>query len=124
MQWYIPITILPGISLLILSTSNLLLDINQEIKELKSSEEDCQNIIQMKLLQLKRLSWAISGLYVTVLFLTFSGLAASVQQIGLRVDKISLVFLIAGIVVMVAVIILLIVYAIRAVSIRMEYLKI
>lgn len=121
MQWYIPITILPGISLLILSTSNLLLDINQEIKELKSSEEDCQNIIQMKLLQLKRLSWAISGLYVTVLFLTFSGLAASVQQIGLRVDKISLVFLIVGIVV---VIILLIVYAIRAVSIRMEYLKI
>jgi hypothetical protein len=34
MEWYIPISLLPGIALIILSTSNFILALNNEIKEL------------------------------------------------------------------------------------------
>jgi len=33
-KWYLPITILPGIGLLIISTSNLTVSLNEEMEEL------------------------------------------------------------------------------------------
>ena len=124
MQWYIPITILPGISLLILSTSNFLIDINREIKDLKAQGSDYEQIMQMKLGQLVRLSWVISFLYVTVLCLTLSGLIASIEKIGLHAEKFALAFLVLGIVVMMIALMILIVFAIRGVKIRQAHLMV
>ncbi|OJJ17250.1 hypothetical protein BKI52_31595 [marine bacterium AO1-C] len=124
MQWYIPITILPGISLLILSTSNFLIDINREIKDLKNQGEAYEKIMQMKLSQLIRLSWVISCLYVTVLCLTLSGLIASIEKIGIHLERLAVVFLVLGITVMMGAIVILIVFAIRGVKIRQAHLKI
>ena len=124
MQWYIPITILPGISLLILSTSNFLIDINREIKDLKSQGEAYEQIIQMKLRQLIRLSWVISCLYITVLCLTLAGLIASIEKMGIHVERLAVIFLVSGISVLMIAIIILIIFAIRGVKIRQAHLKI
>ena len=48
MEWYIPITILPGIGLIILSTSNVVLELNREIERLENSKEDCLRIIRVR----------------------------------------------------------------------------
>ncbi len=76
MEWYIPITLLPGIALLILSTSNFIIALNVEIQILKEKKELFKDIIKLKMKQLKRLNYAISGLYLSVLFFTISGLFA------------------------------------------------
>ena len=52
MEWYIPITILPGIGLLILSTSNFLIALNNEIKELNNDKEKYQSIVTEKKLRI------------------------------------------------------------------------
>ncbi|HAA13920.1 MAG TPA: hypothetical protein DCE41_20415 [Cytophagales bacterium] len=119
MEWYLPITVLPGIALLILSTSNFVININQEIKQLKQEEDRYAEIIQLKLAQLRRLSIAISGLYLTVLFLTLAGLLASWEEDGRWMS----VSLIIGITIMVISICFLISFSIRAVLIRQKHLR-
>lgn len=39
MQWIIPITVLPGIALIVLSTSNILLNLNNEVTQLNKEKE-------------------------------------------------------------------------------------
>jgi hypothetical protein len=79
MEWYIPITLLPGIALLILSTSNFIIALNIEIHGLKEKKEFFEDIIKPKIIQLERLNYAISGLYLSVLFFTISGLFSSLE---------------------------------------------
>jgi len=119
MEWYLPITVLPGIALLILSTSNFVININQEIKQLKHEEDRYGEIIQLKLAQLRRLSIAISGLYLTVLFLTLAGLLSAWSE-NERWMSISLL---VGIAIMVVSICFLISFSIRAVIIRQKHLR-
>ena len=52
MEWYIPITILPGIGLLILSTSNFLIALNSEIQALNQDMGKYQVIVFEKIQQL------------------------------------------------------------------------
>lgn len=120
MDWYIPITLLPGIALLILSTSNFIIAINVEIQVLKEKKELFKDIIKLKMKQLKRLNYAISGLYVSVLFFTISGLFASLD----RSDELTFTVISIGTAIMTLSVILLIIYSISANWIKRKHLMI
>jgi hypothetical protein len=120
MEWYVPITIIPGIGLLILSTSAILLNLNGEISQLNKSRSQYSEIINLKLKQLKKLSIAISMQYLSVLFFLFSGIIRAIYMD----EKIwSEYVLLAGVLAASISISILLIYSIKAVSIRQKHLK-
>lgn len=120
MDWYIPITIIPGIGLLVLSTSNMILALNVEISNLESSTKECNWIIKDKLSQLKILSISIIFQYLSIFLFLLSGIASffSKENIFPKIVMIMGVFLIS------ISIIMQLFYAIKAVKIRQNHLKI
>ena len=120
MEWYIPISLLPGIALIILSTSNFIIALNNEVKELKKNRELYERIITLKITQLKRLSISISGLYLSVLIFTIIGLLSwfSISQ------PIVISILIIAILIMSFSVLLLVSFAVRAIRIRDLHLNI
>jgi len=65
MAWYIPLTIIPGVALIILSTSNFTIALNAEISQMKKENSEInKSIIKQKLNQLTKLSIAISCQYL------------------------------------------------------------
>jgi hypothetical protein len=120
MDWYIPITLLPGIALLILSTSNFIIALNIEIQDLKEKEELFKEIIKLKIIQLKRLSYAISGLYLSVLLFTISGLFSSLEYS----DDMIFTVISVGTGIMTLSVVLLIIYSISSNKIKRKHLMI
>ena len=119
MDWYIPITIVPAIGLIILSTSNLLIALSAEIKELIKGKNATEPLIQIKLKQLKRLSWAMILLYVSVASFVVSGLIAGIYESGHQmVSDVSIYVVVFGIFVALAALFILIAYALSALRIR------
>ncbi len=120
MEWYLPMTIIPGIGLLILSTSNIMLALNSEINELEMESTQNIEIIRLKLAQLKRLSVSIVFLYIGVLLFLLAGVLKSFddQLIGLFKG-----LLLAGVVSVIISIVFLLIHSIRAVYIRQKHLK-
>ncbi len=124
MEWYIPITILPGIGLLILSTSNILIALNQEIVELevresKLNKEKFRSIVKKKLAQLKNLNYALIGQYLSAFALVVGGI------LGVMVKDITVInsFVIIGVGFLSVSIGLLIQYSFKSLQIRQEHLK-
>ena len=76
MEWYIPITILPGIGMLIMSTTSQMMALSSEIGMLLSDR--CTSfehrISDMKIVQLKRLTWSASLLYSSAACFVLSGI--------------------------------------------------
>ena len=52
-NWYLPITIVPGLGLLVLSTSNLLGQLSLEIKNLITEHSDYQSLTKTKIKSVK-----------------------------------------------------------------------
>ena len=78
-KWYLPITIIPAVGLLLISTSNLINGLSQEIAQMiKDKNPRLEDIIEMKITQLGRLNRAMVGFYISaaclVLASFFSGL--------------------------------------------------
>ena len=74
-EWYVPITILPGIGLLIISTSILLINLTNEISILLRSENrDDLQLAQEKLKQLNLLNLAMVGFYFSSATFVNSGI--------------------------------------------------
>ena len=120
MQWIVPLTVLPGIALIILSTSNLVISLNREISHLNEDKDKYGQIIASKIIQLKRLNRALVLLYISVLFFLSSGI------LGALVDPEKTIFaciMIAGVVVLILAIILLIIYGFKSIYIRERHLK-
>ncbi len=123
MDWYLPITIIPGIGMIILSTTNLLLQLNNEISRLeeqKPFDRECSLIIKDKLHQLKTLSIALVFQYISIFFLLISGVSSlfSLKNVW-RIYP-----LFTGVLMIMLAILLLIKYAFRAVMLRQNHLKI
>lgn len=119
MDWYIPITIVPAVGLIILSTSNLLISLSAEIKDLIKGSSATQPLIKIKLKQLKRLSWAMIFLYVSVASFVVSGLIAGIYESGHKmVSDVSIYVVVFGIFVALAALFILIAYALSALKIR------
>jgi len=119
MEWYIPITIIPSIGLIIASTSNIMLELNKEITELINIYKADNNIINAKIIQLKTLSISIVFQYLGVLFFLLSGISTSFIQ-SFAIQK---YLLIIGVGFIVVSVVLLLLYSIKAVSIRQKHLR-
>jgi hypothetical protein len=120
-NWYLPITIVPGIGLLILSTSNLMVTLTNELNGLITEGCKDEPIIIRKLIQLKTLNRAMVFFYISVACLAISGLIGGlkISSIGDSATYIS----ITGIVIMLFGLFSLIKYSYRAVSIRQDQFK-
>lgn len=119
-HWYIPATIIPGIGLLILSTSNLLVNLSTEIKTLIGEESIQQNLVRRKLRQLKLLNSAMVFLYLAVAFLVISALVSGLyKSIDSNFDT-AIYITISGIISALLGLIALIIYSFRAVKIRQD----
>ena len=65
-EWYIPVTLLPGVGLLIMSTTNLLNAISTELSTLiREGHPNMDNIIERKIAQVRLLNLALSSLYIS-----------------------------------------------------------
>ncbi len=121
MQWIIPITVLPGIALIVLSTSNLLISLNREISLLNQQKEKYREIIELKINQLKRLNWSLVLMYFGILFFLVSGVIGAIMEPEARYPVTGMI---AGVLVLIAAIVILIVYGFRSIYIRQRHLKI
>ncbi len=119
MQWYIPITIIPGIGLIIMSTSNLIIALNLEVSALNLNREAFHEIIALKMGQLRRLNWAMVFLYSGILCFLLSGLlAVLINPLGLLVR----IIMIVGVACSLVAILYLVAFGFRAIHIRQKHL--
>jgi len=122
-NWYLPITLVPGIGLLILSTSNLMLNLSNEISILINSEKSENTIITRKITQLKRLNMSMVFLYIAIACLVTSGLIGGVSMSMNIKNDLTIYIAIVGIVIILSALFLLIVYSFKAVGIRQDQFK-
>ncbi len=118
--WYIPLTIIPGVGLLILSTTNLQNALSLEISELIT--QDCgkfKPIIEQKIAQLDLLNRALVALYFTaacyIIAAFLSGIAETTHVIESSYYK---GMILLGVVSVFIALILLSTFSIRAVKIK------
>lgn len=117
-NWYLPITIVPGIGLLILSTSNLMITLSNEIATLIKDPALPESIISRKLLQLKTLNRAMVFLYLAVACLAIAGVIGALNINFIKNSPTYISTL--GIIIMLSGIFSLIKYSYKAVSIRQD----
>jgi len=120
MDWYLPMTIIPGVGLIILSTSNIMLALNSEITQLNNDVKNSE-IIELKLSQLKRVSISIVFQYIGVLLFLMSGIIKSIFSLSESIPK---TFLTIGVIIVGISLFILLFYSIKAVGIRQKHLKI
>jgi hypothetical protein len=117
-NWYLPITIVPGLGLLILSTSNLMVTLSNEISAMIEHSKE-KTLITKKLTQLKLLNMAMVFFYVAVALLLVSAVLNGLYTI----DKISLYISVLAIISALIGLLSLIIYSFRAVTIRQNQFK-
>jgi len=119
-EWYIPITILPGICLLILSTSNIMIDLSTEVRILIHENETTSALIERKLKQLKLINRAMVFLYLSVGGFVISGLLSGIgENVGVHFNF-GLYVLFLGIAMAMLALFSLILYSFRAVRLRQD----
>ena len=122
-DWYIPITIIPGIGLLILSTSNMMVTLSSEINTLIHGEDKNEAIIKRKLLQLKLLNRAMVLFYISIASLVTAALIAGISVKLDTAQNATLYVIILGIMMLLLGLFWLIKYSYKAVSIRQDQFK-
>jgi len=120
-NWYVPITIVPGIGLLILSTSNLMVALSNEINNLVLDSSHETGIISRKLSQLKTLNRALVFFYIAVAVLAIAGLSGGLPLNWIKNGLNYISFI--GIIMMLFGLFTLIKYSYKAVSIRQDQFK-
>ena len=124
-NWVIPLTLLPGIGMIIMSTSNLSTAISQEISSLIHEQTEETHLIEQKISQMSLLNVALVALYIGTASFALTGLIGGVSAIQhLMVHDSVTIFLVIGIGCLLVATIFLITFSIRAVKIkRNQYLK-
>ncbi|WP_405222721.1 hypothetical protein [Dokdonia sp. Asnod1-B02] len=117
-NWYLPITIVPGLGLLILSTSTLMVALSNEINQMIEQSKQ-KEMISHKLVQLKLLNTAMVFLYVAVAFLLISSVINGLFDL----ERTSLYTSVFAIILTLIGILSLITYSFRAVRIRQQQFK-
>lgn len=114
-NWYLPITIIPGLGLLVLSTSNIMIALSNEIDSIIELNKDSA-IIRRKLAQLKLLNKAMVFFYIAIASLLISAILKGLFNLE------ETTFFISAFAVVLALIGLfsLILYSFRAVRIRQD----
>lgn len=117
-NWYLPITLVPGIGLLILSTSNLMVTLTNELSGFIKEQSKDESIISRKLIQLKTLNRAMVFFYIAVACLAIAGLIGGLQLNS--IESSATYISVMGIIIMILGLFSLIKYSYRAVSIRQD----
>lgn len=120
MDWYFPITIIPGVALLILSTVNLILGLNGELSQLAEESSRFEIIIELKIKQLKRISRAVFWFYMGIFLFLLSGMGAALTDLS---EGWLQFILLAGVLSTTLAIGYLLVFSIKAVRIRILFLE-
>ena len=121
MDWYIPITILPAVGLLIVSTTAQMMGLSTEIGGILSVkctkfEHDISNL---KIKQLTRLTRSTALLYVSAACFVLAGILGAILPEGKGIsDTLPQYVLLLGVVLILVALGLLIVYGIKTISIR------
>ena len=121
MEWYIPITILPGVGMLIMSTTGQMMSLSTEIGNLLS--EKCtpfqHKLSHLKIEQLNKLTVAVTLFYISAACFVLSGVMGALVGGGL--DKaIPNYILLTGVVLVFVALSTLIVYSFKAIRIRRQ----
>jgi len=117
-NWYLPITIVPGLGLLILSTSNLMVTLSNEISTMIEHSKE-KTIINRKLTQLKLLNMTMVFFYVAVALLLISAVLNGLYTI----EKVSLYISVLAIISALIGLFSLVIYSFRAITIRQNQFK-
>ena len=121
MEWYIPLTLLPSLGLILMSTSSQMMALSSEINGLFKDQMDdlFEDIITRKIHQLKRLSTSLTLLYAASAFYVMSGLVGfiGINNISTLLPR---AFLLIGTIITFTALALLTIYAQIAVKIREE----
>ncbi|MEM9685639.1 MAG: hypothetical protein AAF934_01790 [Bacteroidota bacterium] len=119
MEWYGPLTVLPALGLLILSTSNFIVALNNEITALEHPEKKNIAIIRLKLAQLKRLSIANAFLYAGALLFLIAGISKAL----LERPSVFYILMLLGVFATTTALAFLFVHALKSIRIRQQHLK-
>ena len=120
MEWYGPITVLPAVALLILSTSNLVSSLNVELFQLEQMEKLNTEIIKMKLEQLRKLGIAMALLYVSTLLFLLAGISKAIFLTDAFLEPLMLI----GVLSIAFALGFLLIHSLKAVSIRQKHLDV
>lgn len=119
MEWYGPLTILPAVALIIMSTTNFIIALNEEIILLQNEKEKLKVIIELKVKQLRRLGIANGILYGSALLFLIAG----ISKVLTKIDYLFNYILLLGVVFVAIALTFLFIHAIKSVSIREKHLK-
>ena len=118
-SWILPITLLPGIGLLIMSTSNLVVALSEEIDHLEHQHQKMTPLIELKINQLDLLNKALVGFYISAGIFTLSGIIMGIYSEQRFIKWI----LGVGVLIVFISLLLLIIYSFRSVKIRRNQFK-
>lgn len=79
-NWIFPLTVLPGVGLLIISTTNWAIALAAEVEVLLKEEVCRVALLRQKIRQLQRLHLALIGLYLCAALFVLGGFVAAVQS--------------------------------------------
>ncbi len=124
-NWIIPLTLLPGIGMMIMSTSHLSTAISQEISGLIHEDTCDTHLVEQKISQMSLLNRALVALYLGAASFAITGLIGAVSAVqDLMIRDTFTVCLILGIGCLLIATIFLITFSMRAVRIKKnQYLK-
>lgn len=117
MEWYGPLTVLPAIALLILSTSNLITSLNTEVFKLEHMDEINVTVIKLKIDQLQKLGIAMAFLYASVLLFLLAGISKALLSLGFLMNWL----MILGVVTTTIALVYLFIQSYKAVSVRKKH---
>lgn len=119
-SWVIPLTLLPGIGMMILSTTNLTTAIGVEINNLLEKENCNQELVKKKISQMSLLNVAMVCLYISAADFAVAGLIEGIFKLRTEMHDGTLhqLLLVIGIASLVLASLLLIIFSIRAVRIK------
>ncbi|MFT6334709.1 MAG: hypothetical protein ACI86M_001628 [Saprospiraceae bacterium] len=121
MDWYLPITILPAVALLILSTTGQMMGLSSEIGGIldKKCTDFDHKLSGLKIKQLTKLTRATALLYISAACFVLAGILGAILPENLNIhEKVPQYVLLGGVILILFALGLLITYGIRAVSIR------
>ena len=120
-NWIFPLTILPGIGLLIMSSTNWSVAIAGEINDLLQSDECNMILLQKKIQQLGLVNRALVALYLCAALCALSGFMSGIMQYQMESSQFVATFLLCfGMVFLLVATVMLIIYAFRATNIKRQ----
>ena len=118
-NWFFPLTLLPGVGLIIMSTTNWSIALVTEIDHLLKDHDCDRYILKLKIKQLGLINTALVALYVSAGMCTLGGFIGSLLAHGALTGMTLVTIIVAiGIAALLAAAVMLIIYGFRAVRIK------